>query len=152
MVDDQSALVVVEKSHMYRGCLVVDTGGSCSVSPLQAADLLQVDRLEEETYFYHEVIPPDKSFGFANGLSHRCVYQVAQGFSCGLLAGETSTLQMLDQPGNSTAPLLSIANLAALGAVLDLATPSISMRGRAPVKVPRSDTGLIITPSDTGRS
>ena len=78
-----------------------------------------------------------RRFGFANGQSHKCQYQVAQEFAHGLLAGESITLQILDQPGNSTAPLLSIADLAQLGAVMDLANSTISIRGRPPQKVPQ---------------
>ena len=60
------------------------------------------------------------------------------------------TFQILDQPGNSTAPLLYIGDLASLGAVLDLANSSISIRGRPPVRVPQSSTGLIIIPVTRG--
>ena len=48
VVEPESVLVAVERDSMYRGCLVVDTGCSCSVSSLRAADLLQLDRIEEE--------------------------------------------------------------------------------------------------------
>ena len=126
------------------------TGCACSVSSLRAAELLQIERREEEPDFWHEVTPTDKKFGFANGLSHRCVFQVEQEFPYGLLAGETVTFQILDQPGNSTAPLLSISDLSSLGAVLDLSNSSISIRGRPPVRVPQTSTGLIILPVTKG--
>jgi hypothetical protein len=146
VVDPESALVAVEKDSLYRGCLVIDTGCSCSVSSLRAADFLQLDRIAEEGAFWSETVPSNKKFGFANGLSHQCAYQVTQEFAHGILAGESLTLQILDQPGNSTAPLLSINDLAELGAVLDLANHTISIRGRPPVKLPRSKTGLTIIP------
>ena len=95
--------------------------------------MIQLGRLEEETDAYHEVTPSDKSSGFANGLSHRCVYQVAQELSYGLFAGGAITLHSMAHPGNSIAPVMSIADVSALGAVLDLATSSISIRGRAPM-------------------
>ena len=109
-------------------------------------ELLQIDRLNEEGDYWHEVAPSHKQFGFANGQNHKCHLQVSQEFAYGLLAGESITLQILDQPGNSTAPLLSIADLATLGAVLDLANSTISIRGRKPVKVAKSRTGLTIIP------
>ena len=56
------------------------------------------------------------------------------------------TFQILDQPGNSTAPLLSISDLASLGAILDLQRSTISIRGKPPVRVPTTSTGLIIIP------
>ena len=71
---------------------------------------------------------------------------MTQEFSFGLLAGEQISLQILDQPGNSTAPLLSIADLANLGAVMDLAEGTISIRGRAPHKLPKTKTGLTLIP------
>ena len=74
--------------------MVVDTGCSCSVSSLQAAEILQQQRCEEEVDYYHEVSPTDKKFGFANGLSHRCAFQVSQELSFGILAGETVTFQI----------------------------------------------------------
>ena len=125
---------------------MVDTGCSCSVSSLATADLIQLDRTEEEGPIWQECLPSNKTFGFANGQSHKCNFQVIQEFAYGLLAGESITLQILDQPGNSTAPLLSIADLAQLGAVMDLANSTISIRGREPQKVPKSKTGLTITP------
>ena len=67
-------------------------------------------------------------------------------FSHGLLAGECIALQILDQPGNSTAPLISINDLANMGAILDLAKSTISMRGRPAVRFPQSKTGLTIIP------
>ena len=105
---------------------------------MTAADLLQIDRLEEEGPFWHEVSPSDKKFGFANGHSHRCELQVAQEFSHGLLAGESITLQILDQPGNSTAPLLSIADVADLGGLLDLTQKVNHLNpGQSPLQSPK---------------
>ena len=78
------------------------------------------------------------------------VLQVSQEFSFGLLAGEIVTFQILDQPGNSTAPLLSISDLSSLGAVLDLQHATISIRGNPPVRVPQTTTGLIIIPVTKG--
>jgi len=125
---------------------VVDIGCSCSVSSLRAADLLQLDQLEEEGNFWNEVLPSDKKSGFAKGLNHKCEFQVTQEFAYGLLAGECISLQILDQPGNSTAPLISINDLASMGAILDLANSTISIRGRPPTRLPRSKTGLTIIP------
>ena len=125
---------------------MVDTGCSCSVSSMRAADLLQSDRSDEEGCYWSEVTPSDKRFGFANGHSHRCDFQVTQEFSHGLLAGEVITLQILDQPGNSTAPLLSISDVANLGGILDLKESTISIRGRAPYRAPKTTTGLMIIP------
>ena len=48
LIVEETALVAVDKDPLYRRCLVVDTGCSCSVSSMTAADLLQIDRLEEE--------------------------------------------------------------------------------------------------------
>ena len=62
------------------------------------------------------------------------------------MAGEQITFQILDQPGNSTAPLLSITDLASLGAVMNLADGTMSIRGRAPRKMPRTTTGLTLIP------
>ena len=61
IVDDQ-ALVAVDKNPLYRGCLVVDTGCSCSVSSLKAAKLTQLDRLAEEGDIWSECLPPNKTF------------------------------------------------------------------------------------------
>ena len=61
IVDDQ-ALVAVDKNPLYRGCLVVDTGCSCSVSSLTAAELIQLDRLAEEGEIWNECLPSDKTF------------------------------------------------------------------------------------------
>ena len=67
----------------------------------------------------------------------KCNYQVTQEFVHGLLAGESVTLQILDQPGNSTAPLLSIADIAQLGAVMDLANSTISIMGSSTPEGPQ---------------
>ena len=55
VVEPESALVAVERDSLYRGCLVVDTGCSCSVSSLRAAYFPQLDRLEEECSFWNDV-------------------------------------------------------------------------------------------------
>ena len=84
MIVEEEALVAVERDPRYRGCLVVDTGCSCSVSSLAAAELIRMDRLEEDGSVWEEVTPSDKTFGFANGQSHKCRLQVTQEFSFGL--------------------------------------------------------------------
>ena len=137
MIVEEEALVAVERCSPYRGCRVIDTGCSCSVSSLRAAELTQMDRIAEEGSAWNEILPADKTFGFANGQTHRCNFQVTQQFSHGLLAGEQVTLQILDQPGNSTAPLLSISDLASFGTIMDLAKGTISIRGRPPQKCPK---------------
>ena len=71
---------------------------------------------------------------------------MTQEFAYGLLAGECISLHLLDQPGISTAPLISINDLASMGAILDLANSTISIRGRPPTRLPRSKTGLTIIP------
>ena len=85
---EEEALVAVERNAPYRGCLVVDTGCSCSVSSLSAAELIQLDRMSEEGSVWNEIMPSDKTFGFANGQKHKCSLQNTQQFSRGLLAGE----------------------------------------------------------------
>ena len=107
---------------------------------------LQLERLEEEGSFWHAVTTTDKTFGFANGYSNRCEFQVALEFVHGLLSGGSISLHILDPPGNSTAPLPSIADLANMGVVLDLGNSTISIRGRPPQKVPKSKTGFTIIP------
>ena len=82
----------------------MDTGCFRSVPPLQAAGVLQLDSLVEESDFWHEVTPTDKKFGFANGLSHQCVFRWIKSSLSDFLAGGSITFQSLDQPGtlNST--------------------------------------------------
>ena len=46
--DEDLALIAVDQNPLYRGCMAADTGCSCSVSSLAAADILQVGRQEEE--------------------------------------------------------------------------------------------------------
>ena len=73
------------------------------------------------------------------------VFQVSLQLAYGLLAEERIALQTLDHSGNSTAPLLSIADITQLGAVLDIANSTISSRGRG-AKVAKSKTGLLVMP------
>ena len=148
LVDEEceTALIAVDDTSKYRGCLVVGTGCSSSVSSMHSLDLLCQDRRETENDFYHEVKPSKKRFGFANGHTHQCTLQVSQEIGYGLLAGEVLIMEILDQPGNATAPLLSIADIAEMGGVLDPKRSTISIRDKAPVKVPRTRTGLMVIP------
>ena len=57
----EEALVAVERDPLYRWCLAVDTGCSCSVSSLAAAELIQKDRIEKEGPVWIEVTPLTKS-------------------------------------------------------------------------------------------
>ena len=70
LIVEEEALVAVEREPLYRGCLVVDTGSSCSASSLAAAEIIRQDRLDEEGPVWEEVTPSDKKFGFANGENH----------------------------------------------------------------------------------
>ena len=56
-------MIAVDKNPIYKGCSVVGTGCSCSVSSLQASDILQIERLEEDTDYWLVVTPTDKKFG-----------------------------------------------------------------------------------------
>ena len=78
LVVEEEALVAVEKNPLYRGCLVVDTGCSCSVSSLKAAELIQLGRVAEEGSVWNEILPSNKTVGFANGQNHKCSLQVTQ--------------------------------------------------------------------------
>ena len=61
-VEQESALIAVERDPLYRGCLVVDIGWFCSVSSFRVADLFQLDLLQEEGSFWHDVTASDKKF------------------------------------------------------------------------------------------
>ena len=87
VVEEESSLIAIDQNPDYNGCLVVDTGCSCSVSSLQAAEILQLERSKEEFDNYHRSPRQIRSLGCANGLSHRCVLQVSQDLSFGVLAG-----------------------------------------------------------------
>ena len=78
LVVEEEAVVAVQHNSLYRGCLVVDTGCTCSVSSHRGAEMIHLDRISEEGNIWNECMPSDKTFGFGNGQKHKCSLQVAQ--------------------------------------------------------------------------
>jgi len=132
----------------HPGCAILDSGATCGVSSLVAADAIQEQRLRYNEAGIPSVAKSDKRFRFGDGGGHEATLSFTQPITAGILKGEHVDFHLIDKEGNETKPLLPISEMRRHKMVVDFELNKINFKTQPGVwhTMPTTNRGLLLVP------
>ena len=144
---DEEAFVSLDEA---RGCALLDSGASCGVTSVVAADEIQKSRIAygEES---GSSVQPCKIRGlqFADGGRAKPSFNLQQPITAGLLKGQQMDFQLLDRDNCHIPPLVSVNQMRENQMVVDFEEGKVQFKRTAPgkwYKLPQTAGGLLMIP------
>ena len=134
-----------------RGCGILDSGATRGVTSLNAADKLQMDRLDYGEPEVAKVSESGRSFRFGDGSGESTRTKISQPVTTGLLDGEVFDLHVVDKPSNDTPPLIGVDYMSSKRMVVDYHEGAVCFKAEDGTlgrwhKLPRSSKNLLLVP------
>jgi len=132
----------------HPGCAILDSGATCGVSSLVAADVIQAQRRRYNEAGTPSVSKSDKRFRFGDGGGHDASLALSQPITAGILKGEHVDFHLIDKEGNETKPLLPISEMRKHKMVVDFELNKINFKNQPGVwhTLPTTNRGLLLVP------